>query len=84
MKMKIIDTSFNTFVDFLKTTFFYKDKVDSLYYASDEKDIIYFKPKTTYTRRDLNKLISDLDEIDAPFMVDELVFATTSNLKRID
>jgi hypothetical protein len=59
-----INYTINDYIEHLKTTKFYKEKVDKLYLCDATPDTVWFKPKAEYTKVDemgLNRQTEDYD-----------------------
>lgn len=73
MQIKIIEehNNIDNFINFIKTTDFYKEVVGALY-LDREEETVYYQPKTYYSRRDENCLWDALDTTEYPFMIDDI------------
>ncbi len=59
----------------VKTTGFYKDKVEALYVCDEEPDTIFFKPKAPYYASSIRGVFNELKKHGLAFYVQDILCA---------
>lgn len=88
MQIRIIEdqNNINNFVNFIKTTNFYKEVIGELFLDEKEQEVYYIPKKKNYTKRDEVGLWTDLNKTEYPFMISDIAGyeGDISNLKKIN